>query len=647
MNNKKYKLTISLLASNRKDTLPKTLASLKPILDNVSSELIVVDTGCDEDLLEVVRQYTDKIEKFEWCKDFSKARNVGLEKAQGDWFMFIDDDEWFEDVTEFIEFFNSDEMNKYNYGKYIVRNYDNMEGTSWSDSIAGRMFRLFEGTKFIDAVHERPVNIAGPTKDFASYAHHYGYVYKTEEEKMAHVKRNTELLLEQIKKEPTHARHYCHLTQEYNNIKEYQKSIDYALEGIKNSNVNNYDNRKDMSGLYGNVVWAMLNQYRYEDVISQANEYLTNENITELGKLALYGFCATAYYKLSKYVESIKSAEKFFEMLKFFDDNTNAIYKQDAALISVCVLPENIERITGIAFAAGIMIEDVYNIEKYALIMENGPRALVDAKLCMVNFAKIVMKTSGNNKELANVVKKIILNKSYFSIFISAIEDAKQNDVQGFINAADVLAELDSTDGYILYMKIVSKRNGDINELSDLYSSTVMFIDDVINLDHIFWSIAVQRKIDIGKMIEKKPMNRWMNSVDDWAKDVKIKELVEKIQDLTAVISGDSIHMKYFNMIIAEAFFVRKKLDNISFEEIKEDVVKYSDAVKSFYCMVYRAEIIQECFTILPARYQAAIMLEKIVEEGIDGLDMRLDYCASVFPSIARIVDKIKSFRRN
>ena len=33
MNNKKYKLTISLLASNRKDTLSKTLESLKPILD--------------------------------------------------------------------------------------------------------------------------------------------------------------------------------------------------------------------------------------------------------------------------------------------------------------------------------------------------------------------------------------------------------------------------------------------------------------------------------------------------------------------------------------------------------------------------------------------------------------------------------------
>ena len=73
---KKYTLTISILASNRKDTLPKTLESIKPILDNVSSELIVADTGCDEDLLEIIRKYTDKIEKFTWCTDFSKARNT-------------------------------------------------------------------------------------------------------------------------------------------------------------------------------------------------------------------------------------------------------------------------------------------------------------------------------------------------------------------------------------------------------------------------------------------------------------------------------------------------------------------------------------------------------------------------------------------
>ena len=647
MNNKKYKLTISLLASNRKDTLPKTLASLKPILDNVSSELIVVDTGCDEELLEIVRQYTDKIEKFEWCKDFSKARNVGIDKAQGDWFMFIDDDEWFEDVTEFIEFFNSNEMNKYNYGKYVVRNYDNMEGTSWSDSIAGRMFRMFEGTRFIDAVHERPVNIAGPTKDFTSYAHHYGYVYKTEEDKRAHVKRNTELLMEQIKKEPGHARHYCHLTQEFNNIKEYQKSLEYALEGIEKADMSIRDNGKDVPGLYGNIVWSLVNQFKFEEAIKKSEEYLASPHINEMGRIALYGFSATAAYKLEMYKESIEYSEKFFDMLDFFEKNRDEVYTQNAALISISLLPENIERITGIAFAASLMIEDIANVEKYALRMENGPRALVDVEKCMKRLAKIVMDSQGKDKKLVDVVEKVLLNGSYFSMFTKYIEENKQENMQGFLNAADILAEIDSINSYILYMKIVSYRNDDINILIDLYRMAISNINDIINLDHIFWTIASQRGIDIKEMVAKKPMNRWMHSVEEWAKGAKIKDIVEKLQDLTAAVDGDSMHMKFFSMIVAEAFFIRKKLDGISFEEISAEVVRYSGVVKYFYSIIYKPEIFNECFTILPARCQAAIILERVVNDGMDKLDGRIDYCAELMPSISRITNKIKEFISN
>ena len=51
---KKCKLTMSILASNRKDTIPKCLESIKPLLEKVDSELIVTDTGCDEDLLEIL-----------------------------------------------------------------------------------------------------------------------------------------------------------------------------------------------------------------------------------------------------------------------------------------------------------------------------------------------------------------------------------------------------------------------------------------------------------------------------------------------------------------------------------------------------------------------------------------------------------------
>ena len=64
-------LTISLLASDRPDTLKKCLDSLTPFLKKLNSELIVVFTGKEQETLEIIRQYTSHIIPFTWCDDFS------------------------------------------------------------------------------------------------------------------------------------------------------------------------------------------------------------------------------------------------------------------------------------------------------------------------------------------------------------------------------------------------------------------------------------------------------------------------------------------------------------------------------------------------------------------------------------------------
>lgn len=98
-------LTISLLASDRMNTLKRCLDSITPFLRELNSELIIVATGQDPAVLALAGQYTSDIIPFTWCNDFSKARNAGLKKASGEWFLFLDDDEWFEDVSEIIDFF--------------------------------------------------------------------------------------------------------------------------------------------------------------------------------------------------------------------------------------------------------------------------------------------------------------------------------------------------------------------------------------------------------------------------------------------------------------------------------------------------------------------------------------------------------------
>ena len=192
------KLTIGMLVSNRKQYIRNAMEALKPLLEAVSSELIVVDTkGMDSDgSIDIVREYTNQIYPFTWCNDFAAARNVCLEHAKGEWFLFQDDDEVFDDVKELIDFFQSDEYKKYGSGYYHVKNH--FAGGGYSMGIVGRMVRITKQTRFEGAVHEHFNVVSEPHKVFSCFVHHYGYVFHNEEERKKHQERNVTLLKKEL-----------------------------------------------------------------------------------------------------------------------------------------------------------------------------------------------------------------------------------------------------------------------------------------------------------------------------------------------------------------------------------------------------------------------------------------------------------------
>lgn len=102
MGDRKIVLSISMLVSGRDDMF-KSLESLKPFQEAFPCEVILVDTGCSEEQRSKAEKYADKILDFVWCQDFAAARNVGLNEATGEWFLYLDDDEWFENPRQIIE----------------------------------------------------------------------------------------------------------------------------------------------------------------------------------------------------------------------------------------------------------------------------------------------------------------------------------------------------------------------------------------------------------------------------------------------------------------------------------------------------------------------------------------------------------------
>ena len=77
MNKEHILLSISMLISGR-DEMEKSLNSLLYFKNAFPTEIILVDTGCNEKQRALAEQYADKIINFTWCNDFGAAINAGL-----------------------------------------------------------------------------------------------------------------------------------------------------------------------------------------------------------------------------------------------------------------------------------------------------------------------------------------------------------------------------------------------------------------------------------------------------------------------------------------------------------------------------------------------------------------------------------------
>ena len=81
-------LSVTLIVKNEQDNL----ARLLPQLD-FADEVVVVDTGSTDDTVSVAQKYTGNVYNFEWCDDFSKARNYAISRATCDYVMWLDADD--------------------------------------------------------------------------------------------------------------------------------------------------------------------------------------------------------------------------------------------------------------------------------------------------------------------------------------------------------------------------------------------------------------------------------------------------------------------------------------------------------------------------------------------------------------------------
>jgi glycosyltransferase involved in cell wall biosynthesis len=83
------KLSLCMIVKDEATTLPKCLASVKNVVD----EIILLDTGSTDRTPDIAKQLGAEVHHFKWCNDFSAARNEALKYVTGDWILVLDADE--------------------------------------------------------------------------------------------------------------------------------------------------------------------------------------------------------------------------------------------------------------------------------------------------------------------------------------------------------------------------------------------------------------------------------------------------------------------------------------------------------------------------------------------------------------------------
>lgn len=236
----KLPVSVCIIAKNEEKYIEQCLKHLL----KYNMEIVVADTGSADRTKEIAARYTDKLYDYEWCGDFSAARNFAVSKAANNWILIIDCDECVQeiDVAKLRTC-----MQKYSrcVGVAEIMNVYTADG---GESIRTDEVPRFYNKNFYEyrfRIHEQITPKKSGNFDELTLEsfhapvkiRHYGYDIPREE-MLKKQQRNLQLLLDSLgENEGMDDYLYFQIGQSYNVLEDYQKAIeayDMCLEINRN-----------------------------------------------------------------------------------------------------------------------------------------------------------------------------------------------------------------------------------------------------------------------------------------------------------------------------------------------------------------------------------------------------------------------------
>lgn len=230
---KRSSISLCMIVKNEERCLERCLNSVQ----NIVSEIIIVDTGSTDRTIEIAKQFTDKVYSFEWTNDFSEARNYALDHATGEYILHLDADEYLYEGVENLQ----RELNKAYYFLRI-RNELGMGRTQTHQFV--RLFRNQPSMRYEGKLHEQislEKNAHLPYELMNCVIYHDGYLDNIVKDKNKS-KRNMDIIKDAIKTSPTSFNYY-NLGLQYYFEGQYGNAVDAFKKSYSLANNQTFTSR--------------------------------------------------------------------------------------------------------------------------------------------------------------------------------------------------------------------------------------------------------------------------------------------------------------------------------------------------------------------------------------------------------------------
>ncbi|MBP2630533.1 MAG: methyltransferase protein [Firmicutes bacterium] len=403
------RISACIIAKNEESNIVKCLNSMKPIVD----EIIVVDTGSTDQTAAAARSCGAVVYSSEWQNDFAAAKNFAINKAKGDWIIFLDADEYVseESIPQIKDCLLKIKKQAIDAIMCQLVNIDIDNDNRVKDTFSAiRIFRNAPEIGYINAIHEELVNkknnklrLAVLTDEIKIY--HTGYSSSIVEGKL---KRNLEIILADINKNGKEEKYYRYLCDCYHGLKKYDQAVKYAKLHI----ASNKTSLHSESIVYLKMLYAMTQTNASRETIQ--NEFESTIKIFPqipdfyaqyanfLLDQKLYTMAITYYLKAIEVYK--KNANT--QMASAFNGKLSAIYCNLGRLFSL----KN-ESESAMNYFCEALIADKWNsyaFQKFYMIISKYPEVQI---IELLN--SIYHRTKEDISFVVDNLSKTVLNKVY------------------------------------------------------------------------------------------------------------------------------------------------------------------------------------------------------------------------------------------